>query len=162
MIACVHISNICNTAYVTTARLTITENMVITLCNIGVSFHFVFIVYSAFLLPSLSKVFFSAVSVGKIGAIRTIKAYCIFPIPCLVHFYLAFSFLFSLLIPLSSLNSVDKQEICQYEHNHDVIHSWSVKDHHRNGQCDDQNARGYDLAKQSFFFCHPGQYSKHR
>ena len=74
MIACVHISNICNTANVTTARLTITENTVITLCSGGVSFHFVFIAYSAFLLPSLSKVFLSAFSVGKIGAIRIIKS----------------------------------------------------------------------------------------
>ena len=70
LIACVQISNICNIASVTTARLTITENTVIILCDKGVSFHFVFIVYSTFLLPSLSKALFRAFSVKKIGTIK--------------------------------------------------------------------------------------------
>jgi hypothetical protein len=46
LIACVHISNICNIANVTTARLTITENTVIILCDGGESFHFVFMAHS--------------------------------------------------------------------------------------------------------------------
>ena len=46
LIACVHISQICNIASVTTARLTITEKTVIILCDRGESFHFVFMAHS--------------------------------------------------------------------------------------------------------------------
>ena len=76
LIACVHISNICRIANTITERATIMDTTVTILCVKGVSFHFVFIVYSAFLLPSLSKVLLRACILT--GFVLTFSHHCFF------------------------------------------------------------------------------------